>query len=104
FVRTTLPSIATLFPYATLFRSGGCAASCGAHGGGGGPGASGGCGRGRGDRGAGARRRHDDASAGRGGVGGAGRSGAADDRGPGGDRKSTRLNSSHVKISYAVSC
>src|SRR5690606_40853508 len=24
--------------------------------------------------------------------------------GPGGDRKSTRLNSSHVKISYAVFC
>src|SRR5690606_40608352 len=29
---------------------------------------------------------------------------ATPDRGPRGDRKSTRLNSSHVKISYAVFC
>src|SRR5690606_41576586 len=33
-----------------------------------------------------------------------GRSGAAGLRGLGRDRKSTRLNSSHVKISYAVFC
>src|SRR3712207_8080719 len=29
---------------------------------------------------------------------------AVADRGPGGDRKSTRLNSSHANISYAVFC
>src|SRR5690606_42039579 len=39
-----------------------------------------------------------DRGAAAGGPGGAGR------RGAGGDRKSTRLNSSHVKISYAVFC
>src|SRR5256885_6598025 len=30
--------------------------------------------------------------------------GGADGQGPGGDRKSTRLNSSHLVISYAVFC
>src|SRR5690606_40503467 len=39
-----------------------------------------------------------------GGGGGAGLAGPAGTSRHGGDRKSTRLNSSHVKISYAVFC
>src|SRR5690606_41988072 len=83
----------TLFPYTTLFRSGG-----------------------------GARLRRPQADGARGGSGRQRRGGVQrgvpagelrDDRSPegrgerlhrSGDRKSTRLNSSHVKISYAVFC
>src|SRR5437660_7692831 len=72
------PPRSTLFPYTTLFRSRGAAA-----------GASGEC-----------VRRH--AVARRSGARTGGRSGGAG--GPARDRKSTRLNSSHVAISYAVFC
>src|SRR5256885_13129460 len=70
------PPRSTLFPYTTLFRSGGFA-----------PGSSA-PGRGASGRGAGVRsssRRAKRSAAGR-------------------DRKSTRLNSSHLVISYAVFC
>src|SRR5690349_23832226 len=70
------PPRSTLFPYTTLFRSGGTAESR----------------RGR----VLDRRRRGDHPAGPRDV----RSGARDE----GDRKSTRLNSSHVEISYAVFC
>src|SRR3712207_8791666 len=85
------PPRSTLFPYTTLFRSGG--------GGGGDRGVRAARGAGGGDHVLGVRR------GGRGGGGGgasdrrAGR-GAPDPR----DRKSTRLNSSHANISYAVFC
>src|SRR5690349_23745039 len=80
------PPRSTLFPYTTLFRSVEAA------------------------RGAARRSRHSHADRGRpresqsrrsfGGV-----AAAARERGPAGpDRKSTRLNSSHVEISYAVFC
>src|SRR3989442_6331047 len=60
------PPRSTLFPYTTLFRSGGI---------------------------------------GRAGVdGGVARGGIAHQIAVGADRKSTRLNSSHVRISYAVFC
>src|SRR5256885_7992573 len=64
------PPRSTLFPYTTLFRSGGAST--------------------RVPVGAGPRRA---------GLPAGGRS-----RGPGADRKSTRLNSSHLVISYAVFC
>src|SRR2546426_6795712 len=73
------PPRSTLFPYTTLFRSGGeVPRRLAAHGGG----------------------RQGDARA---------QSAARQDRRPGGvrddgDRKSTRLNSSHLVISYAVFC
>src|SRR2546428_8862719 len=70
------PPRSTLFPYTTLFRS--------------------------------SRRRHRDLSAGSGGVDRwlrPERDGHRDrSRGEHGDRKSTRLNSSHDQISYAVFC
>src|SRR3712207_8919017 len=83
------PPRSTLFPYTTLFRSG----------------------RGRGDvprrpGGGGAERRHllDAAAPVHQGVD-VRRAGAGPRRGgPPGDRKSTRLNSSHANISYAVFC
>src|SRR3712207_7439131 len=77
------PPRSTLFPYTTLFRSWRCSrASCGE-----------------------VRRRAGDAAAGR----ARGRGGAAALVRGGGrhappDRKSTRLNSSHANISYAVFC
>src|SRR3712207_7156881 len=80
------PPRSTLFPYTTLFRSGRARAADG--------------GRGAGVRGAG--RGGDPADA--------GEPRPAEHqfhRGPrprGGDRKSTRLNSSHANISYAVFC
>src|SRR5690349_23913205 len=86
------PPCSTLFPYTTLFRS--------VHGGGGSGGASGLSRHGR---------RQRDRWAGRAGRGVGGdrdrAAGAGDGRGgrPE-DRKSTRLNSSHVEISYAVFC
>src|SRR5436309_10525242 len=73
----------TLFPYTTLFRSSVSRCLCGSIL----------------PRGGGAAGDADDRSAGLGHV--------DDDRLPGHivrDRKSTRLNSSHVKISYAVFC
>src|SRR3712207_7206444 len=86
------PPRSTLFPYTTLFRSGG----------GGLPGARGlrGGGRGR-RRGAGRLRAtapHDERHG--------QQRGGHQGRGPGGegDRKSTRLNSSHANISYAGFC
>src|SRR5690606_39545288 len=90
-------SRSTLFPYTTLFRS------LRQHG------------RSRRGRGGGERRqRHLGrrvCAAGRGSAEGvrapggrAGVRGLAADRRPAADRKSTRLNSSHVKISYAVFC
>src|SRR3989442_10487618 len=45
-----------------------------------------------------------DQALGRPGPGGAADDGVAEQDGAGGDRKSTRLNSSHVRISYAVFC
>src|SRR3712207_8414749 len=79
------PPRSTLFPYTTLFRS---------------------------RRGARARRRHRPSRPAAGGawcaglgdraVGGDGRAAASE--GPRRDRKSTRLNSSHANISYAVFC
>src|SRR5688572_32121657 len=88
------PPRSTLFPYTTLFRSesnryanGGSPGSAvsGKGGGGGGGGACYGLGGNGGD-----------------GAGGAGTPGWIGDGG--GDRKSTRLNSSHSQISYAVFC
>src|SRR5690242_21319311 len=80
FLRIRRPPRSTLFPYTTLFRSGGC---------------MGGAARGRFL----AARRPDP---------GAGTEGPAElERRAGrgkGDRKSTRLNSSHMSISYAVFC
>src|SRR3712207_7248843 len=81
------PPRSTLFPYTTLFRS---------------------CPR-RGARHLVARRRTPGAAAsGRpattGDAGGLGGDGATRVRGAGQDRKSTRLNSSHANISYAVFC
>src|SRR5688500_19719224 len=64
----------TLFPYTTLFRSG---------------------------PGLGARRRVVSRD---GGLGAVGRPDVVPPRRPGPDRKSTRLNSSHLVISYAVFC
>src|SRR5690606_41206454 len=89
---TSLPlALPPLFPYPTLFRSGG-----GAHR----PAAADGPPAGGGAAGPGDRRHHPAA-----GAAGAGERGRGGLRGPvhGGpqDRKSTRLNSSHVKISYA---
>src|SRR3712207_7102492 len=72
------PPRSTLFPYTTLFRSRARRRVARA-------------------RGGGARRARDGRAAARGG-------GARGVRGGGGDRKSTRLNSSHANISYAVFC
>src|SRR3712207_7939810 len=83
------PPRSTLFPYTTLFRSVGHPAVPGEEGRGAG------CGHdGRGDRVRVCQGRH---------------RGRAEGRRPGGgregqDRKSTRLNSSHANISYAVFC
>src|SRR5690606_41605935 len=88
---------ATLSPYTTLFRSPGRCRPAGA-----GPPASGGDGRPTRPRGD---------LPGRGGLpsrrrpaGRAGLAGPSTGPSPPRDRKSTRLNSSHVKISYAVFC
>src|SRR3712207_7585310 len=86
------PPRSTLFPYTTLFRSGWSRSRDDA----------------RADDGARARaaRRHGGGVRRRGGA----EAGAERDRGAGGrqgvraDRKSTRLNSSHANISYAVFC
>src|SRR3712207_8064928 len=90
FLMIRRPPRSTLFPYTTLFRSG---VADGVPGGAGG----GGVGRGRaavrsGDRPAGPR------------AGGRRAPLGADAAAGGGDRKSTRLNSSHANISYAVFC
>src|SRR5260221_9968842 len=79
------PPRSTLFPYTTLFRSReGSAPSRGGYGDRGGYPDRGGSGGGYGDR---------------------GRSGGGyGDRGGNRNRKSTRLNSSHTMISYAVFC
>src|SRR3712207_7012699 len=81
------PPRSTLFPYTTLFRSAGLAA------------AGVGEGEGRPQAGDGTEGGEvaDDRGAGR-----AAAAAAGDRRGP--DRKSTRLNSSHANISYAVFC
>src|SRR3712207_8769269 len=82
------PPRSTLFPYTTLFRSGGAGEVHGAAGGGRWHGPGGGR-RGRAVRG----------------DGGSGRGGARPRAGgAAADRKSTRLNSSHANISYAVFC
>src|SRR3712207_8189692 len=95
FLMIRRPPRSTLFPYTTLFRSG--LARCT-------PGAGGGAGPDRDGR------RHGAAAA------GPAADAAGADRvehplagrrlrpGPPGDRKSTRLNSSHANISYAVFC
>src|SRR5256885_12095443 len=72
------PPRSTLFPYTTLFRSGRLA-------------------------GAGGAGRVPERGAGAGGAGGGGQAAALRAHGRG-DRKSTRLNSSHLVISYAVFC
>src|SRR2546426_7605373 len=87
FLMIRRPPRSTLFPYTTLFRSGrqrreGRAAF-------------------RGSRGSHAGLRRGDERRGGGRAGGGGRTGAPC---PGRDRKSTRLNSSHLVISYAVFC
>src|SRR2546426_7570374 len=80
------PPRSTLFPYTTLFRSIGiCSPSTSTVGSGAGAGGAG----------------SDGAGAGVAGAGGVGVAGAPP---AGGDRKSTRLNSSHLVISYAVFC
>src|SRR3712207_7872615 len=90
------PPRSTLFPYTTLFRSGGGRArrAGGRH-----------AARGRGQVGA---RRPAPAAGGAGQpaglAGGAARPAVLRARGGAGDRKSTRLNSSHANISYAVFC
>src|SRR5262245_63847967 len=86
------PPRSTLFPYTTLFRSRVRA-----------PGAAA---RGRGRAGAAARAARRRARAARGGRRERADLGAAGDRGSAHslDRKSTRLNSSHLGISYAVFC
>src|SRR5687768_17853566 len=95
FVQLRRPPSSTLFPYTTLFRSRARRRVRGrGHRGGAGH-VGGGAAGGR--RGGGARRR----AAGRGLA--RGRLGAAA-AGPSRDRKSTRLNSSHGYISYAVFC
>src|SRR2546427_1644959 len=81
------PPRSTLFPYTTLFRSNAGARRARAGGGTHGPARRSGGGRGR------------DRAAGAGAPGGG--AGAPQE---GGDRKSTRLNSSHSQISYAVFC
>src|SRR5690606_40857491 len=81
------PPAATLFPYTTLFRS--CTGTATGHG----------CGDGRGSRTG--RRLAGGSHAGRSRPGQPGHGTGDRNRG---DRKSTRLNSSHVKISYAVFC
>src|SRR5690606_40565947 len=96
--RTRPPPRPTLFPYTTLFRSGQFSRRrrvwqnrlrCAGRGRGGVAGVDGG----------------DSAAAGRGGVFGRPGDSARTQRTAGRqDRKSTRLNSSHVKISYAVFC
>src|SRR5689334_25200493 len=77
FLMIRRPPRSTLFPYTTLFRSG----------------------RGRGRR---RRGRHRPPASRRGSGAGTPRPARRDRRG--GDRKSTRLNSSHSSISYAVFC
>src|SRR3712207_8833836 len=85
FLMIRRPPRSTLFPYTTLFRSG--------------RGAGGGGGRGARDRAGGAVDRQ---------AGGQARRAPGVRRrpvpGPHGDRKSTRLNSSHANLSYAVFC
>src|SRR3712207_7986795 len=83
-----LPPRSTLFPYTTLFRSLSLASGrVGA-----------GSVAGEGGSGAGGARRGRDHGAGRAAASG------CRARARGGDRKSTRLNSSHANISYAVFC
>src|SRR3712207_6892344 len=78
FLMIRRPPRSTLFPYTTLFRSRGGGVPGGERGGGGAHG---------------------------GGLPGGAVHGAADPAAGGGaDRKSTRLNSSHANISYAVFC
>src|SRR5690606_40029305 len=96
------PRTSALFPYTTLFRSQIRCGGCPGRGGGGGQ-------RHRGTAGAGGEQ---EAAAAQGSPGHRRPSGASVTRWlPAGtaneaerDRKSTRLNSSHVKISYAVFC
>src|SRR5438874_5264933 len=92
FIKNRSPPRSTLFPYTTLFRSE--AAGDGRTGAGFPPGPSGGGDSGRRGGGVGTPRGADRAG------GGAGGAAAGQPR----DRKSTRLNSSHVEISYAVFC
>src|SRR3712207_8774509 len=91
FVMIRRPPRSTLFPYTTLFRSGGFLLHQARGHAGRGPGGGGGPGRPGADE-----------QGRQGGVGGGPAAGAQ----PGGqrDRKSTRLNSSHANISYAVFC
>src|SRR5690242_20951272 len=90
FLMIRRPPRSTLFPYTTLFRSTVGATVCGGVGG-------------TGDGGGGGK--VDAVGGGATGVGagsGGGDAAGADDAA--GDRKSTRLNSSHMSISYAVFC
>src|SRR5256885_12068586 len=91
FLMIRRPPRSTLFPYTTLFRSLGTGVRCGARG-------RRGRRRGRDDRDAHARHARHDGLARRVSARGGGRGGGAR------DRKSTRLNSSHLVISYAVFC
>src|SRR3989442_3671856 len=89
------PPRSTLFPYTTLFRSPSVTRWAG------GPPPPRCCRVGR----TCVRRRHGGAPSRGGGGAGRGRGRArGGGRGAHGDRKSTRLNSSHVRISYAVFC
>src|SRR4051794_41503586 len=89
------PPRSTLFPYTTLFRSGAAGGRGAAGAAAGRPGQRPVRGAGEGDRGAGPAGR-----VGRAGAAGGERDGAGGEA----DRKSTRLNSSHPSISYAVFC
>src|SRR3989442_11726689 len=84
------PPRSTLFPYTTLFRSGAGLSHWRRESRGG---------RGGSDVRSLSRPQAEGSQAGRGGSSGSGETAAA-----GADRKSTRLNSSHVRISYAVFC
>src|SRR3712207_7577176 len=100
FLMRRRPPRSTLFPDTTLFRSGGLPGH-GQRPRGGGAGAGGGGRAGR----PGAQRARRRAAHGRGGLRLRAAAGARRDGVPGRlDRKSTRLNSSHANISYAVFC
>src|SRR3712207_7027526 len=90
FLMIRRPPRSTLFPYTTLFRSGRC------------PGRGGGGAPGRAERGRRAAQPLVPVHPGGGPL--PGRPGPRGSRAAAGDRKSTRLNSSHANISYAVFC
>src|SRR3712207_6920835 len=89
------PPRSTLFPYTTLFRSSGTPAGLGS---------AGWSGHSPDPESVSPGRLQPEARRNRAGAGEILRLGRAGSRGVGADRKSTRLNSSHANISYAVFC